>query len=249
MSPLIRHEALAELMAGDRPPVLVDVRFTLNGPPGRPEYEQGHLPNAQWVDLERELSAPPGVGGRHPLPDPAVFDAAMRRVGVDADRTVVAYDAGNALAASRLWWLLTDAGHPDVRVLDGGLAAWRAAGRPLEIGPGRPVSPGSFRGRPGLRARLDGAEIAARLEAGTSIELVDVRAPSAIPGSRSRSTRSPATSRVRSTSRRWPTWVPTVASCPPRRSRRAMAGSAHRCSTAGRASPPPTPCWPWSMRA
>ncbi len=181
-NPLIQSDELAERLAGHQPPVLADVRWTLNGPPGRPDFERGHLPTAQWVDLEHELSGPPGAGGRHPLPNTEVFAAAIRRIGVEPDRPVVVYDAANALAASRLWWLLTDAGHPDVRVLDGGLAAWRSAGRPLEIGPGRPVEPGSFVGRPGHRARVDGSAIADRVAAGAFLELVDVRAPDRFSG-------------------------------------------------------------------
>lgn len=181
-NPLIQSDELAERVAGDHPPVLADVRWALNGPPGRPEFDRGHLPDAQWVDLEHELSGPPGAGGRHPLPDPEVFAAAMRRIGVSSDRPVVVYDAANALAASRLWWLLTDAGHPNVRVLDGGLSAWRSAGRPLEMGPGRPVEPGTFIGRPGHRARVDAAEIGARIATGDALELVDVRAPERYSG-------------------------------------------------------------------
>ena len=91
-------------------------------------YEAGHLPGAVYVDLESELTTHGPVGGRHPLPDPDVFQRAMRRIGVSAATPVVVYDGATSLAASRLWWLLTDAGHPDVRVLDGGYAAWQAAG-------------------------------------------------------------------------------------------------------------------------
>ncbi len=177
VSPLIEVEELARWLAGERtPPVLADVRWTLNGPPGRPEYEQTHLPGAQWVDLERELSGPPGAGGRHPLPTPAAFGAAMRRIGISAQTEVVVYDAANALAASRLWWLLTDAGHDRVRVLDGGLAAWTAAGQPTESGPGRRVSPGTFTGRPGHRAQCAADAIVQDLREGRRTGLVDVRA-------------------------------------------------------------------------
>ena len=59
----------------------------------------------------------------------------MRRAGVRRDSTVVVYDAGPATAAARLWWLLRDHGHDDVLVLDGGLAAWTAAGRPVSTEP------------------------------------------------------------------------------------------------------------------
>ena len=132
---LISAVELAELLRSDQPPVVADVRWTLGGPPGKPDFEASHIPGAVWVDLETQLAGPPGVGGRHPLPTVAVFEQAMREIGVRQDSLVVAYDAANSQAASRLWWLLTDAGHRDVRVLDGGFAAWRAAGLPTRLRP------------------------------------------------------------------------------------------------------------------
>lgn len=120
-------ELMSEL-AGSRPPVLLDIRWQLGGPDQRPAYEAGHLPGAVYVDLDRELAGPAGSGGRHPLPDPEAFGAVMRRSGVSADVPVVVYDGGQGWAAARAWWLLRWTGHEDVRVLDGGLAAWTSAG-------------------------------------------------------------------------------------------------------------------------
>jgi thiosulfate/3-mercaptopyruvate sulfurtransferase len=80
-----------------------------------------------FVDLDRDLSGPPGPGGRHPLPAPGAFQAVMRRAGVGHDRPVVAYDQGQPGGAARAWWLLGWFGHPGARVLDGGLPAWVAA--------------------------------------------------------------------------------------------------------------------------
>ena len=97
----------------------------------------------------------------------------MRAAGVDDDVPVVAYDGATSLYAARLWWLLTDAGHADVRVLDGGFAAWTAAGHPVETGPGAAVAPGGFVARPGQRARVDIGQILADPDA---LTLVDVRA-------------------------------------------------------------------------
>lgn len=174
-SPLIGVDELAARLRSAEPVVLADVRWTLGGPPGEPEYRAGHLPGAHWVDLEHELSGPArGAGGRHPLPDADVLAAALRRIGVRADVSVVVYDAADALAASRLWWLLVDAGHPDVRVLDGGFAAWQRAGQPVGTGPGREAEPGDFVPHPGQLPRVDAAEVPALLGAGTP--LVDVRA-------------------------------------------------------------------------
>ncbi|MFD3523779.1 sulfurtransferase [Streptomyces sp. NPDC058653] len=124
MTVIISASELADAIAGPRPPVLLDVRYAPGAPPGRPEYESGHLPGAVFVDLEAELAAPPGAGGRHPLPDVAEFGAVMRRAGVSADTPVVVYDAGQGWAAARAWWTLRWTGHQDVRVLDGGLGGW-----------------------------------------------------------------------------------------------------------------------------
>ena len=173
-NPLVSVEELAAELASGDPIVLADVRWTLNGPPGRTDYEAGHLPGAVFVDLETELTTHGPTGGRHPLPDRDVFQQAMTRLGVSATTPVVVYDGATSLAASRLWWLLTDAGHPSVRVLDGGLTAWRAAGQPVETGPG-PVPPaGDFVVEPGHRPALDATAVASSL--GGDVTLVDVRA-------------------------------------------------------------------------
>jgi thiosulfate/3-mercaptopyruvate sulfurtransferase len=131
-APLISATDLQEALRGPRPPVLLDVRWRLGGPDGATEYAQGHLPGAVFVDLERDLAAPAGPGtGRHPLPTPAVLQRALRRAGISAGSTIVVYDDWNSLSAARAWWLLRWAGLPDVRVLDGGLAAWTSSGGPL----------------------------------------------------------------------------------------------------------------------
>ena len=179
---LIEPAELAEQLAGDQPPVLADVRWTLSGPPGQADYEAEHIPGAHWVDLEQQLSAAPGAGGRHPLPDPAQFQAAMRAIGVRQDRPVVAYDAASSLAAARLWWLLTDSGHDAVRVLNGGLAAWRAAGLATESGPAPVTVLGNFVARPGRRDQLTADDIAADLAGPQQLRLVDVRAPERYSG-------------------------------------------------------------------
>ena len=177
MTVLIEAQELAELLRQDRAPVVADVRWSLGGPPGRPQFEAGHIPGSQWVDLENELSAAPhGPGGRHPLPAVEVFEQAMRRIGVSDGRTVVVCDAANALAASRLWWMLTDAGHDDVRVLNGGVAAWTAAGLPVETGAAAPVAPGDFTARLGQRRLHLADEVLVALAVPDPRVLVDVRA-------------------------------------------------------------------------
>jgi thiosulfate/3-mercaptopyruvate sulfurtransferase len=153
--------------------VLLDTRLTTTGPPGRAQYDAGHLPGAAYVDVDDDLAEAPGPGGRHPLPGPERFVAAMRRAGVRRGSTVVVYDAGPATAAARLWWLLRDYGHEDVLVLDGGLAAWTAAGRPLSTEAEEPPAPGDWSGVPGQLAAVDDAEVAALPGRGL---LLDVRA-------------------------------------------------------------------------
>ena len=150
----------------EQAPVLLDARWRLAGPPGIGSYQQGHLPGAVFADLDRDLAGPPGPpgpGGRHPLPDPAAFQAAMRAAGVSRGRAVVVYDDGDAMAAARGWWTLRYFGHPDVRVLDGGYRAWAEAGLPVTTD--RPAPPpGDFTAEPGHMPVLDaaGAQAAAR---------------------------------------------------------------------------------------
>ncbi|MEU1312636.1 sulfurtransferase [Streptomyces cinnamoneus] len=158
--------------AGAHPPTLLDIRYRPGGPPGRPEYAAGHLPGAVYVDMDAELASAPGKRGRHPLPDTGEFGAAMRRAGVRADHPVVVYDGGLGWAAARAWWLLRWAGHPSVRVLDGGLAAWTAAGgRPVTEVPS--VTEGDFVPRPGALPVLDADGAAALARRGL---LLDARA-------------------------------------------------------------------------
>ena len=170
-SPLVDAAELHDLLGTV---TVLDVRYQLGGPGGPEEYARGHIPGAAYVDLDTELAAPvrpDGVGGRHPLPDPAVFEAAMRRAGVRSGRPVVVYDDWAARAAGRAWWLLRDAGHDDVHVLDGGLAAWLSAGHPVETGTVVP-EPGDFTAAPGSLPRIDAAALLSF--DGT---LIDARAP------------------------------------------------------------------------
>ncbi|MEU1621869.1 sulfurtransferase [Streptomyces sp. NPDC005722] len=173
MHPVITVTELAALPKGSPGgAVLLDVRWQLGGPPGRLAYEAGHLPGAHYVDLDTELAGTPGAAGRHPLPDLAVFTAAMRRAGVGPDRDVVVYDGGLGWGAARAWWLLRWAGHERVRVLDGGLAAWTAAGLPLETDVPADEE-GDFTATPGALAVLTADDAAALARRGV---LLDARA-------------------------------------------------------------------------
>lgn len=132
MNPLISPEALYAQL--DAPELrIVDVRFNLRDPEaGWRAYLEAHLPGAHYLHLERDLSGPPGRhGGRHPLPEIARLQAALESVGIANSSHVVVYDDAGGMVAGRLWWLLRYAGHDQVQLLDGGLAAWRQAGYPL----------------------------------------------------------------------------------------------------------------------
>lgn len=133
-SPLVDAAGLRDALASQVPPVVLDVRWSLAGPPGDAVFAAGHVPGAVYVDLDRQLAAPPGDGGRHPLPEPATFAAAMRRAGVTLDRPVVVMDGGDGTVAARAWWLLRHHGHDDVRLLDGGFASWLDSGGEVAIG-------------------------------------------------------------------------------------------------------------------
>ena len=131
-------------------------------------------PGAVFVDLDRDLAAPPGPGGRHPLPATEDFERAMRAAGVADGTLVVVYDDADGLPAARAWWLLRYFGHAAVALLDGGLAAWLAAGRPLAEGDETPEHPGNFVARPGAMPVIDAAGAAELAATGV---LLDARAP------------------------------------------------------------------------
>jgi thiosulfate/3-mercaptopyruvate sulfurtransferase len=169
---LVSAGALAAELARYPVPVLLDVRWRLGGPPGVDSYRQGHLPGAVFADLDRDLAGPPGAAGRHPLPDAAAFQAAMRAAGVSQRRPVVVYDDGDGTIAARGWWTLRYFGHAGVRVLDGGYRAWAGAGLPVTTVEPSPA-PGDFTAEPGHMPVLDAAGAQAAARAG---RLLDARA-------------------------------------------------------------------------
>lgn len=175
---LLSPQRLAELLAAGERLCLLDVRWSLGGPPGRQAYDAGHLPGAVFVDLDAELAGPAGAGGRHPLPDPDAFAAAMRRAGITRADPVVVHDQRDSIAASRLWWLLVDAGHPDVRVLDGGADGWVAAGQQLSVSPVQ-QRVGDFVAQPGHLPVLDADATATLAHDGV---LLDARTPARYRG-------------------------------------------------------------------
>ncbi|TFW10625.1 sulfurtransferase [Massilia arenosa] len=166
--------------------VVIDCRHDLvNLDAGREGYAIGHIKGAQFVNLETELSGEKrGVDGafrgRHPLPARAEFVEVLRRLGVNDDTQVVAYDAHGGMYAARLWWMLRWIGHPAVAVLDGGMAAWQSAGLPMDAAvPSR--APGSIEAKPSLVETVDMAAVLANLESG-EFTVVDARAPDRFRG-------------------------------------------------------------------
>ncbi|MFF1251291.1 sulfurtransferase [Pseudarthrobacter sp. NPDC058329] len=179
MYPLMDVSELEKRRAGGARTVLLDVRWALGDPHGHDHYLAGHLPDAVFVDLATEL-ADPAVAerGRHPLPSPQRFQDAARRWGINNGDVVVAYDDSANMAAARVWWMLRNAGLPEVYLLDGGLAAWRAAGLPLEQGKAQP-RPGSVTlAADGQMPVLEAADVTAWIEDGRPAGriLLDARA-------------------------------------------------------------------------
>lgn len=170
-SPLISAAELSTLLG--RVAVL-DVRYRMGGPPGREAFAAGHIPTAAYVDMDTELASAPSdpvdESGRHPLPDPDVFVATMRAVGVRDDVPVVVYDDWQGRAAGRAWWLLRDHGHTNVRVLDGGWTAWVAAGGDVTTEAVAPEA-GDFDGKPGTLRVVDASSV------NDVAVLIDARAP------------------------------------------------------------------------
>ena len=151
----------------------VDCRWELGKPErGRELYLAGHIPGASFLDLDRDLSAPPGDRGRHPLPEPDAFAAAASRAGIGEGVFVVAYDQGMTGGAARLWWLLRHFGHDEVAVLDGGIAAWRG---PLSAGVENVEAVAFVPGSP-RRDAVDAEELAARL-GDARLTILDARVP------------------------------------------------------------------------
>jgi thiosulfate/3-mercaptopyruvate sulfurtransferase len=179
-TPLIDVAELASLLGSPRLLVL-DCRFDLLNPEsGRQAYAAGHIPGAVFAPMEHDLAAPRAMGtGRHPLPSPRDFAAALGRWGFTGTSRVVAYDQGSGAWAARLWWMLRARGHAHVQVLDGGWAAWLAAGGAVDTAVPRVVATRvPTRDFAGV---LDATQVAAALTQGR-IALVDARAADRFAG-------------------------------------------------------------------
>jgi thiosulfate/3-mercaptopyruvate sulfurtransferase len=180
-SPLIDAPALQALLTGLAPPVVLDASFDLADPgAGARAYAAAHLPGSLYVDLDRDLcAAKTGRNGRHPLPEQRAFANTVAAWGVVPGRQVVALDRQGGMYAARLWWMLRWLGHAEAAVLDGGFAAWLAAGGEAATSPGSATPAAPYPERPPLVASLSAVELASRL--GRS-SLLDARSPERFRG-------------------------------------------------------------------
>jgi thiosulfate/3-mercaptopyruvate sulfurtransferase len=170
---LITVRRLAAALDSARPPVVLDVRWPVPGLfPDRAAFVAGHIPGSRFVNLDTDLAGPPGGadGGVRPLPDRTAFSAAMRAHGVRNDVPVVVLDGSAGLAAARAWWCLRHFGHPAVSLLNGGFAAWQAAGLPVAGGEPGPVAVGDFEAGPGQFPTLDADGAAALARSGLLLD-------------------------------------------------------------------------------
>ena len=163
---------------------IVDCRFDLFNPDsGRCSYEEGHIGNAAYADLNLDLSSSQlKSGGRHPLPDLDEFKKKLESWGISNDSYVVVYDQGNGGFASRLWWLLKCwLGHQNVVLLDGGLKKWIDAGLPLRQGQAT-IDRGFFDAESDDEATISGDKIFKELVLNKNMLLIDARDQSRFKG-------------------------------------------------------------------
>ena len=203
MKTLVDAATLIAQLDSPHPPVLLDCSFELSDPDaGQRAWQQAHLPGAHYLHLDRDLSGPREDAqgrfrGRHPLPDRGTLAARLGRCGIGPASPVVCYDAQGGPYAARAWWLLGWLGHEDVAVLDGGMAAWIAAGGTLDAAPPRAADAGPYPLHAPALATVEADAVGAGLG---RLNLVDARAgerfrgevepldraPGHIPGARNR---------------------------------------------------------------
>jgi len=183
LTTLVSADQLAQALRSPRPPRVFDCSYDLlDHDAGGRAYRAGHLPGAVYLHLEQVLSGEKtGDNGRHPLPPLATFVQSMADLGLDDDTQVVAYDNAGGIYAARLWWMLRWAGHEAVAVLDGGIAAWKAAGQPVTAEVPAAAPAGGFRQRASLVRSMDYDAIDANIDSGVKL-VIDARAPDRFRG-------------------------------------------------------------------
>ena len=155
---------------------VIDCRFDLSDPTaGRRDYEVAHIPGAVFMDLNEDLAAGPEAGtGRHPLPEVALIEGKIGRLGIDHSTTVVVYDGGNGAMAARAWWIFRWLGHENVKLLNGGWAAWAASGHPVSSDLGA-VPPAKFVAKVRNEMAVTTDEISSSMENTSAMNLLDAR--------------------------------------------------------------------------
>lgn len=148
---------------------ILDCRAQLGNPDhGAEVYRSGHIDNASYASLDKDLAVAPGAGGRHPLPEPEILRDKLRAWGINDDDQIVVYDDAGGAYAARAWWCIRWLGHEAVALLDGGLAAWPQALTTEAISP----APGNFSIRSSLTRTVDVTTLARDL---ANLRLIDAR--------------------------------------------------------------------------
>lgn len=175
-SVLITVDELAARISGKASVIILDVSDDLETAP----LERPVISGAIAVSLASDISGPATKqGGRRPLPDPAVLEKTLQRWGIGADSLVVVYDNASGAQAGRAWWTLRWAGHGNVRLLDGGLKAWQAAGQPTAAQPAHPTGGGDIEVKAGCMPTIEADEAANIARKGA---LLDARGKAAYEG-------------------------------------------------------------------
>ena len=160
---------------------IIDASWHLpaSGRNARAEFLEGHIPGAQFFDIDEISDTESALP--HMLPSPEKFSSRMRRLGIGDGKRVICYDQAGLFSAARAWWMFKVFGHADVAVLDGGLPKWKAEGHPLEDGPARKPQERHFTARYQAMMVRDMAQVADALTSG-SAQLADARSPSRYRG-------------------------------------------------------------------
>lgn len=157
--------------------LIPDPKITYVAKPGREDFEKGHIPGAQFVDLQADLSDNDRLPLRFMLPKPAEFAAAMRRFGISDGSKVVTYSTANPQWATRLWWVMRCYGLDNCAVLNGGFQKWAKEGRAVETGPARAGAAGSFTERPVKPLMADKNDVLAAIGDGAVCTINALQAP------------------------------------------------------------------------
>jgi len=158
--------------------LIPDPKITYTVKPGREDFEKGHIPGAQFVDIQADVSDNTGKTKlRFMLPPAADFAAAMRRFGVSDDSKIVTYSTANPQWATRLWWVLRVFGFDNAAVLNGGYQKWVREGRAIETGPAKARPAGSFSERAAKPLMADKNDVLAAIGDGAVCTINALQAP------------------------------------------------------------------------